>query len=201
MTPNNQTSAAFTGYRLSKILRSTYYENSGVFLNEIAQRTFEAINFLVERGCTNFYNGGSSGYDLLAAEQVIRAKETNSNIKLIIVAPFKGQESRYDASDKRLYARILEQADETIFLAEHYTENSQFLRRNDYMLERVSNLICYYNGERGGTMYTFNRAKKAGMQIINTFKEGEVKVYPPHERGAERPVKESWVDSLKSLFK
>lgn len=158
---------AFTGYRLAKILRSG---TPPELLNEIAKRTYEAIKSLADDGYTHFYSGMSDGYDLIAAEQVLRLKATNPEVQLIAVIPFKGQELRYSDADKAMYHSVLKSADKAVILAENNTDNSQFLQRNDYLLAHSTALVCYYDGKRGGTMYTYNRAVKTKMSITNICK-------------------------------
>ncbi len=134
---------AFTGYRLSKIMRG------GVpleLLNEIAEQTYEAIKSLTADGYTHFYSGMSDGYDLIAAEQVLRLKATKPSVQLIAVIPFKEQELRYSDADKAMYNRVLKSADKAVILAENYTDPSQFLQRNDYLLAHSTALVCYYDG-------------------------------------------------------
>ena len=54
-----------------------------------------------------------------------------------------------------------------VCLSETYFDGC-FLRRNDYMLERASHIIAYYNGEpKGGTFYTCRRAKRMNLEITN----------------------------------
>lgn len=159
-----QTSVAFTGYRTSKMVNKTSDTNP---LKDIAKKTFNAIKELYNQGYTNFYTGMSDGFDMLAALEVIRLKKKYTEVKLIAVVPFRGQEARYSSQDKQNYKMLLKDADQTIFMADHFVENSQYLRRNDYMLENASCLVCYYSGKPGGTMYTYNRASRLDMPIIN----------------------------------
>lgn len=42
--------------------------------------------------------------------------------------------------------------------------------RNRYMVDHSSRLICYYDGQLGGTDYTVNYARKKGLDIINLHK-------------------------------
>lgn len=167
MTTKKETSVAFTGYRMFKILPKKAEVG---LLNAISQRTYEAIEKLYNEGCTYFYTGCSDGFDLLGATNVLKFRESHPDVKLIAVVPFKGQAAKYSESDKQIYQMVLEDANETIYLAERFIENAQYLRRNDYMLDHASHVICYYDGKQGGTMYTYNRAIKRGYNIINICK-------------------------------
>ncbi len=46
--------------------------------------------------------------------------------------------------------------------------NGCLLRRNDYMVNRSSRLIAYFDGNpKGGTFYTIREAKRQGLDIVN----------------------------------
>ncbi|MFR9651430.1 MAG: SLOG family protein [Rikenellaceae bacterium] len=176
---NKSISVAFTGYRESKILRSKRSKSilSTLFgggdraiLNQIADKIYNTIESLYDQGFLHFYCGMSSGFDLMAAVAVLELRNKYPDVKLIAVVPFKGQEERYSDKDKQTYRNVMETADEVVTLAERHTDNAQYLRRNDYMLEQSSHLVCYYDGQRGGTMYTYNRAVKTKMSITNICK-------------------------------
>ena len=54
-----------------------------------------------------------------------------------------------------------------VVLSEQYY-NGCLLRRNDYMVNRSSRLIAYFDGNpKGGTFYTVREAKRQGLDIVN----------------------------------
>ena len=108
----------------------------------------------------------SEGFDLLSAGAVIRVRMKHPQIKLLIAIPFMGQELSYSPQDKQLYDVIYQLANEVVLISDDYHERA-FLDRNDFMLNNSSAIICYYDGQRGGTMYTYNRAAKSEKRIIN----------------------------------
>ena len=76
---------------------------------------------------------------------------------------------RYKDRQQLRYRSILGKADDMVCLSETYFDGC-FLRRNDYMLERASHIITYYNGEpKGGTFYTCRRAKRMNLEITNLY--------------------------------
>lgn len=167
---------SFTGYRKSKIL-STYQRNlfncdssntEECLLREISTRLESTITMLYDRGCRTFISGMSEGFDLLAAEAVLKAKESHSDIRLVLAIPFNKQNERYTDEDNVLYYKIYALADEVNIISDEYHDRV-FLDRNDYMISNSSILVAYYNGLRGGTMYTYNRALRAEMEIINIY--------------------------------
>ncbi len=176
MRIEKEKTVAFSGYRASKLLSAPSSERSlfsfegnrpPTTLQTISNGINSAIRELYGKGYRNFMSGMSDGFDMMAAQAVIDLRSELSDICLIAVVPFRGQEATYTIADAREYRAILNVADEVLFLAEKYESKLQYLHRNDYMLEHSSHLVCYYDGQRGGTMYTYNKAKKLGLNILN----------------------------------
>lgn len=118
----------------------------------------KAILEYAEKGVTVFYNGVAKGFDLLAAEEVLKLKKKRQ-IKLIACVPYYGQERGYSEADKARYRAILKKADEVVILSEEYYMGC-LLRRNDYMVERADCMIAYLCKESGGTAYTVRKFRK-----------------------------------------
>ena len=154
---------AFTGYRTAKILKTS---NNPHLIDEINSNLEKHILALHEEGYDTFISGMSEGFDLLSAGAVIRVRMKHPQIKLLIAIPFMGQELSYSPQDKQLYDIIYQLANKVVLISDDYHERA-FLDRNDFMLNNSSAIICYYDGQRGGTMYTYNRAVKSDMKIIN----------------------------------
>lgn len=109
------------------------------------------------------------GFDLLAAEAAISLKSKLKELKLIAVIPHPDQTRLWDEKDKELYNKVLKKANRRILLSDSYSRDS-LLKRNDYLLENSSLLIAFYNGnKRGGTYYTYRRALRKGMDVINLY--------------------------------
>ncbi|MFI3317949.1 MAG: SLOG family protein [Rikenellaceae bacterium] len=163
MEIDKDTTVAFTGYRLSKLLRG----GDMSALESIAGECRLRLEQLYADGYRCFLSGMSSGFDLIAAEQVLLLKRRQKGVRLVAVVPFVGQESGYSAEDRSVYERVLSHSDEVVVLHEAYQGNFQYLKRNDYLLDHASALLCYYDGQRGGTMYTYNRAVARSMRVVN----------------------------------
>ena len=156
---NPTTSAAFTGHRFIP-----YDKVSS--LREVLRIT---VSEHYNRGIRTFYNGCAIGFDLLAAEAVLSLKDKYPDIVLIAAVPYRGQCEEFTSYSKARYHNILAKADRVVMLNENYADGC-FLRRNDYMLSCSANLIAYFDGiPKGGTYYTFKRAWKRGMPIVNLF--------------------------------
>ena len=75
----------------------------------------QAVKDLILRGVTDFYNGMAVGFDLAAAEVVLKLKKKYPQIRLIACIPCYNQEKNYEEKDKKRYAKILKQADKSPF--------------------------------------------------------------------------------------
>lgn len=114
------------------------------------------------------FGGGALGFDTLAAQEVIRVRAENAfEIRLILVLPCLGQESRWTERDAAVYRALLRQADEVIYTGDIYTRGCMF-QRNRYMVDHSATCLCYLtDAARGGTVYTVNYAREHGLKVIN----------------------------------
>ena len=153
-------SVAFTGHR------SIAPEK----VPELRRQVRGKIRPLYMLGFRNSVSGMAMGFDMLAAEEVIKLKEELSELKLIAVIPYRGQSERWAYQQRQRYQRILSKADEEILLSEGYY-NGCLLKRNDYMLDHVSGIIAYFDGKpMGGTFYTCRNARAKGIDLINLYR-------------------------------
>ena len=117
------------------------------------RRLKNAVKKQIENGVTTFYNGMAMGFDLLAAEQVLKLKKVYPHIRLVACIPCYGQEKYFSETDKKRYADVLKSADETIVLSPTYYRGCM-QQRNRYMVERADVMIAYCNEKKGGAAYT-----------------------------------------------
>lgn len=117
------------------------------------------IERLIEEGVHTFYNGMAMGFDLLAAETVLRYQERYPHIKLIACIPCYRQERRFSAEDKARYAAVLKKANETVLLSENYYRGCMQVR-DQYMVDHADMLVCYCVKESGGAAYTVKYCQK-----------------------------------------
>ncbi len=156
-------SVAISGYRPSKLLRASKMETS---LAQLQEQVSVAVRGLYGEGFRRFFVGGARGFDMICGEAILQLRTELSDIELVVVAPFKGQELDYPSVDKKRYRELLKSANEVVYISQDFHENA-YLERNNYMLLNSSALMCYYDGQRGGTMYTYNRARRLSMRIVN----------------------------------
>jgi uncharacterized phage-like protein YoqJ len=125
------------------------------------------IELLFHKGYTTFLSGMALGFDMLAAEAVLRAKNNHPEIKLIAVLPFPQQSEKFSPSSKSRYQSILQQADNVVITSNEYTNAGVYHIRNKYLVEHCSVIVSYYNNTPGGTQKTIEMGRKIGLPIIS----------------------------------
>ena len=124
------------------------------------------LEALAEAGYTDFLSGGAVGFDLLAAEAVLRAKERFPALRLIMILPYEEQDRFYSASDRRRYQTLLERADLVRYTARDYYKGC-LLARDRVLAEAADGCICYLTRSTGGTAYTVRQALLRDVPVWN----------------------------------
>ena len=137
---------AFTGHR----------DLDESFSKEKLQKT---VFDLAKKGVVNFFCGMAKGFDLYAAEAVIKIKESYKNARLIACVPFYGQEKSYSQEDKKRYVNVLRKCDFKLTFAENYYKGCELVR-DKYMADNADVLVAYLKKETGGTAYTVGYFEK-----------------------------------------
>ncbi len=135
-------------------------------------RLAAAVEAAFADGYRTFISGMASGFDLAAAEAVVRLRARAAEVVLVAAIPFAGQPGGYTPADRVRYDAILAAADRTEVLAERYFHGC-YLRRDDWMVERSGRVICWYDGSSSGTRYTVRRALARGLEIVNIFRAAD----------------------------
>ena len=147
---------SFTGHRIIK----KEHEDS---LPGLLSR---AIEYAYTAGCRRFLSGGAIGFDTYAARAVMAFRESHSDAKLILVLPCRNQSDKWSYSDREEYERILNLADEVIYVSDTYTSTCM-RRRNTYLADEADMLITYVNRLNSGTAQTVRMAR--GKEIYNLY--------------------------------
>jgi uncharacterized phage-like protein YoqJ len=137
-----------------------------VIIPTLTQKLDETIARLISQGVSIFLNGGALGFDQLAASAVLRQRETNHDVKLIIMQPCQNQDARWKLEDQLAYRRMLNAADRTVCLSEHYYDGCMAVR-NRMMVEVSSVCVSYLTRGRSGTAQTIRMAREQGLTVIN----------------------------------
>ena len=133
---------------------------------ELAAKLEDTIISLYQKGIRYYGAGGALGFDCLAAQTVLRLRESCPGMRLILVLPCLTQTRGWPAADVLEYERIKAQADKVVYTAQQYTRGCMH-KRNRHLVDNSSVCVCYLNRESGGTAYTVRYAGKKGLEIIN----------------------------------
>ena len=82
---------------------------------EITSRLERAISSLYQKGIRYYGAGGALGFDTIAAQTVIRLRESCPGMKLILVLPCLTQTRGWKPEDVAEYERIKAEADKTVY--------------------------------------------------------------------------------------
>ena len=150
--------ACFTGHR--RIPPS--------LMPEIRGALRRAILDVRESGIRYFLCGGALGFDTAAAQEVLALRSSSCpDIRLVMVLPCVGQDRYWNAGQRAVYSRIISDADDKIFLSDHYFPGCM-QNRNRYMVDHSSLCICLWSGTSGGTSYTVGyAASNENIRLIN----------------------------------
>ena len=93
-------------------------------LPRIARALETRVRELTRQGVIYFGSGGALGFDLLAAQIVLKIRETDPRVRLIMVYPCPQQTDRWREEDKALYEQIKSRADKIVYVSDHYWNGS-----------------------------------------------------------------------------
>lgn len=168
MNLTQQNSAAFTGYRTTKLPFAPTEEN----VSKLKYKLTEAINAVYEKGVRYFYSGMCQGVDIWAAEAVLEFKKTHPDVEIICAIPFEGHADSLKGKALEEYENIVKKSFRADCLKGRisYREMARaFNERNNYMVSNSDFLIAVCNERSispGGTANTVKMAQKKNMKII-----------------------------------
>ena len=122
------------------------------------------LESLIQSGYDTFLNGMAIGFDSVCFS-VLYSLRKKYKIKIIACIPCKTQNYKYTDEQNKVYANMLENADECILISENYTKGCM-QKRNMYMVDNSSALVVYQRKSTGGTKNTIDYAKRKGKVII-----------------------------------
>lgn len=122
------------------------------------------IKGLIRGGFTTFLIGMAVGFDTECFKMLETLRKTE-NIRIIACIPCEKQDYKFSEKQKEEYKKMLDSADEKIYVSKEYTKTCMF-KRNMFMVDSASVLVAYLNSDRGGTFQTVNYAKRENVNII-----------------------------------
>ena len=142
---------------------------------EIESKIIKAI----QQGFKHFICGGAWGFDMLAAESVLKLRDDGQAITLEIIIPCREQTHGWPNKTKVRYDEILEKADKITMNDVPYSAEAMH-ERNRQMVEKSKLVIAYYKeGAGGGTLNTIKHAQKANREIW--YAVPEIKPFDPKQ--------------------
>ena len=165
MESQQSKTVSLTGYDTETIPNLTTNTN---LLNIIACEFYDTIQQLYDKGFTTYLSSIKNGFDLIAAEAILKHKKEYLDIKLIVAVPCIGQESSFNNLEKTRYKAICELADKVIFTASNDHENIPYIHQQ-YLLTNCSQLICCYDESKIKKTYLINQIIGAKIPIINIY--------------------------------
>ncbi len=142
----------------------------------VSARLEALLHQVIARGYQTFLSGMAWGFDLLAAEAVLKLKSQYPHIRLFAVLPCPSQEQTkyWQEGQKRRYHAVLEQACEILTICPAYTSGC-LTKRNQFLVQHSTLLIAYQTRSSGGTAATVSYARQMGLWIVSCGPDGSVK--------------------------
>ena len=126
----------------------------------------QTIRDLCALGVSRFVTGGALGFDTLAAEAVLRLRESRPSLHPTVIAPYLRQPSAWQERDRMRYERIRAAADDFRVLRMRYTKNCM-RERNYAMVDLSSTCVSYCLHTPSGTQQTVDYALQNGLAVID----------------------------------
>ena len=124
------------------------------------------VELYLSREVRFFGSGGAIGYDILAAEAVLRVSSNMfPEIKLILVLPCPGHDRFWNEDWKQRLAAVKERAAKIVYTSERYGENCMS-KRNRHLVDHAGYCVAYIKKKSGGTAFTVSYAMEKGLTIV-----------------------------------
>ena len=109
------------------------------------------------------------GVDMWAGEQLLtlRAQTGYEDIKIIVVVPFIGYDSKWPDQSKHRLKKLIQNSNDSIVIS-HSADVSSYKKRNYYMVDHAEYIIGVFDNQkklRSGTAQTVNYALHQGKVI------------------------------------
>ena len=151
-------SVCFTGHRELPPRTTPAYR-------QLVKDTEAAIRRAFDEGARRFYCGGAEGFDLLCGQLVILERERHLDIQLILLLPYTGFGERFSARDRAELSRQKREAEEVLYLSNHYFPGCMALR-NRQLVEDADVCIAHLVRAPSGTAQTVGFARQKGAEIV-----------------------------------
>lgn len=90
-------------------------------------------------------------------------------IPFIAAVPFEGQESKWPGVSRTMYLGLLAKASRIEIICPGDYSPAKMQTRNEWMVDRSTELTALWNGSEGGTANCLNYANKVGRKVVNLW--------------------------------
>lgn len=121
---------------------------------------------LTEDKVTKVISGMALGWDMALAEAAIEL-----DIPFIAAVPFFGQEKMWPKESQERYHRILEKAEDIIYVCDKGYAPWKMQIRNEWMVNNCDTVLALWDGSKGGTGNCIQYANKTNKPIQNIWNQ------------------------------
>lgn len=130
------------------------------------RRVHACLEPLLKEGVRYFGVGGALGFDTLVAEKLLALRKSQPQIRIILVQPFPGYQSRWTPAQQARAAAVEARVDKVVICCQRPSREA-FLARDRHLVDGSAYCIAYCTKTSGGTAYTMRYAEKQGLRIWN----------------------------------
>ena len=139
---------------------------------EIWRRVYASQEPLLEEGMRYFGVGGALGFDTLVAEKLLALRESRPQIRIILVQPFPGYQSRWTPAQQARAAVVEARVDKVVVCCQTPGREA-FLARDRHLVDGSSCCIAWCTRSTDGTAYALRYAQKQGLRVWTVAQTGE----------------------------
>ena len=125
----------------------------------------EIIN-IINQGVCHFFTSAALGFDILAAQTVLKLKEIYPDIKLTLILHCETPTKSWSEKNIKKFNLILNNADNVEYMAKNYSTGCMYLR-NQELIDNSSFFLCFSKSAFGKTAHAIDYAHRKGLTVIN----------------------------------
>lgn len=126
----------------------------------------EQILSLLEQNVIYYGVGGAVGFDALAAEVLFELRKEHPQIKVILVYPFDGFDSKWSEAQRKRHHALLPQYDKRVCVSQSPGWEA-YLQRNRHLVDHSGYCVAFCTRSYGGSAYTVRYAHSKGCRVCN----------------------------------
>ena len=144
---------AVTGHRPDKL--GGYQDDTG---HRSIRRHMKAWLEGAPDGPLTLISGGALGVDQFWMEVGLFLK-----LPVIAALPFEGYDNKWPLASRVKYGKLLDLCEEVVYVSEPGYSAAKLQTRNEWMVDKATSLVGYWNGSQGGTKNCIDYATSMGL--------------------------------------